>query len=265
VFGPRAAAFFPMIASLAPLGRLARRFAPLATLAILLAALSGCATAPVTHKTLSDAPARVAKLKPQIAPLHVEVYELSAGGVSEKRDDWTQQVSTHIAPVLAEETGYRVTPAPTSEQKAAIDGEMTEVIAMLQVITLNHLVSQFGPAELRAQDRPLTYNVGRIDHLLDTLGADSLLVTFVRDEYSTGGRKALMALGFLVGGATGVFIVPRGGITVNAAALVERDGTVVWFNYAGSGGDMRTPEGARATAKMLLAGLPRAEVASAAR
>lgn len=248
-----------MTLPLAPVGRPVRTIVPLAVLALLSLIFSGCATTQVTYKTLSDAPQRVAALKPQIAPLHVEVFELSAGGVSEKRDDWTQQVTTHISPVLADATGYRAVPTLSAEQKAACEAEMAEVVGMLQIITLNHLTHLMGPAELQPQSRPLTYNVGRIDKLLDTLQADSLLVTFVRDEYSTGGRKALMALGFLVGGATGVFIVPRGGITVNAAALVERDGTVVWFNYAGSGGDMRTPEGAQATAKLLLAGLPGAK------
>lgn len=248
-----------MIAPLAPLGRLVRTHGPLAVLVLVSLAFSGCATTQVTYKTLSDAPQRVAALKPQVAPLHVEVFELSAGGVSEKRDDWTQQVTTHIAPLLSEETGYSAVPTLTDEQKAACEAEMAEVVGMLQIITINHLTHLMGPAELQPQSRPLTYNVGPIDKLLDTLQADSLLVTFVRDEYSTGGRKALMALGFLVGGATGVFIVPRGGLTVNAAALVERDGTVVWFNYAGSGGDMRTPEGARATTKLLLAGLPGAK------
>lgn len=248
-----------MMLSPAHVGRRARTLGPLAVLVLLSLAFSGCATTQVTYKTLSDAPQRVAALKPHIAPLHVEVFELSAGGVSEKRDDWTQQVTTHMAPVLSQESGYRVVPTLTAEQKAACEAEMAEVVGMLQIITLNHLTHLMGPAELQPQSRPLTYNVGRIDQLLNALQADSLLVTFVRDEYSTGGRKALMALGFLVGGATGVFIVPRGGITVNAAALVERDGTVVWFNYAGSGGDMRTPEGAQATAKLLLAGLPGAK------
>ncbi|MBI2513634.1 MAG: hypothetical protein HYV96_16840 [Opitutae bacterium] len=245
-----------MIEPLAVFGRLARTSGSLVALALISFAFSGCATTQVSYKTLNDAPQRIAALKPQIAPLHVDVFELSAGGVSEKRDDWSQQVTTHIAPILAEETGYRAAPILTPEQKTAIDGEMAEVVGMLQIITLNHLTNLMGPAELQPQGKPLTYNVGRIDKLLDSLGADSLLVTFVRDEYSTGGRKALMALGVLVSGVTGVYIVPRGGVTVNAAALVERDGTVVWFNYAGSGGDMRTPEGARATAKLLLAGLP---------
>lgn len=254
-----------MIAPIAAFGRLARTSGPLLALLFISLAFSGCATTQVTYKTLNDAPQRVAKLKPQVAPLHVEVFELSAGGISEKRDDWTQQVTTHIAPLLASETGYRAAPTLTDEQKAAVDGEMAEVVGMLQIITLNHLTHLMGPAELQPQSRPLTYNVGRIDKLLDALRADSLLVTFVRDEYSTGGRKALMALGFLVGGVTGVYLVPHGGITVNAAALVERDGTVVWFNYAGSGGDMRTPDGARATAKLLLAGLPDGKVLTAAR
>jgi len=245
-----------MTAVSVPLRQRASRFGALATIITALLLLAGCATAPVSYKTLPDAEARLAKLKPVVAPPAVNVYELSAGGVSEKRDDWTAQVTTHVTPLLASHSGYRPVPALTNEQKAAIDAELQEVVALLQVVTLNHMVHLMGPPELQSQSRPLTHNLGRIDKILDTLGVDSLLVTFVRDEYSTGGRKALMALGGLVGAFTGVVIIPRGGITVNAAALVERDGTVIWFNYAGSGGDMREPAGSDATVKMLLAGLP---------
>jgi len=193
---------------------------------------------------------------PQIAPLNIEVFELSAGGVSEKRDDWTATVQSLVAKELARQTGYTPAPPPDSEAAAAVVDEVRAVSALMQQIALNHLVHLMAPGTLASGNKPLNHNVGRIDRILDALQVEGLLFVFVRDEYSTGGRKALMALGFLAGAATGIYVVPRGGFTINTAALVSRDGTVLWFNYAGSGGDMREPEGASATVKMLLAGLP---------
>jgi hypothetical protein len=183
----------------------------------------------------------------------VEVIELSAGGVREKRDDWTKQATPAVGQALGETAGYGPGPtlSPTTEQ------ELAEIRALLRLIAANHAtMSLVGPRELRPAGRPLTYNLGRMDRLFDELRVDALLVACVHDEYSSGGRKALMALGVLASAVTGVYIVPTGGATANTAALVERDGTVVWFNYAGAGGDLRTAEGAKASVQQLLKGLP---------
>jgi hypothetical protein len=67
----------------------------------------------------------------------------------------------------------------------------------------------------------------------------------------------------LAGAVTGVVVIPAGGSTLNSAALVERDGTVLWFNCAQGGGDLRTAEGAGNTTRTLLAGLPGAKAAAA--
>lgn len=240
---------------------------PSRNLAVLLLAavafLSGCATPQVSYKTRATTDAKVAAFtSAQFAPLHVEVFELSAGGVREKRDDWTAQAVQLLSTAFHAESGYKVGSPTAADLDPVAVRELAEVHALLQVITVNHAVNSIAaPPGLSPAKRPLTYNVGPIDHLLDTLKTDGLLLVMVHDEYSTGGRKALMALGFITGAITGVMVVPAGGTTVNSAALVERDGTVLWFNYGGSQGDLRTADGARATVKQLLAGLPHAHTA----
>lgn len=226
--------------------------------------LSGCATIPVSYKTRSTTEAKVKGLKSaQFAPLHVSVFELSAGGVREKRDDWTNQAVQLLSTAFHEQSGFKVGSVTGAELDPDAAREIAEVRALLQVITVNHaLNSVMAPPPLQPTNRPLTYNVGRIDHLLDSLHADGLLLVTVHDEYSTGGRKALMALGFLTGALTGIYVVPAGGATLNSAALVERDGSVLWFNYGNSQGDLRTAEGARATVKQLLTGLPKVAAAN---
>lgn len=66
----------------------------------------------------------------------------------------------------------------------------------------------------------------------------------------------MLALSFIGAALTGVAIIPPMGSTAMSAALVDRDGTVIWFNHALGGGDPRTPDGARALVRSLLAGLP---------
>lgn len=205
---------------------------------------------------MPDAAERLGTLgTPLIAPPKVEVFELTAGGVAEKRDDWTDQALQHVTNALTAQTGFKPHIAGT-EPNDAVREELQEVVAMLQTITVNHVGNLIGPKQLSSANRPLSYNVGRIDTLADALGSEVLLVVFARDEFSTGGRKALMALGVLTAAVTGVYVVPAGGATLNSAALVQRDGTVLWFNYAQGGGDVRTPEGADQSMKALLAGMP---------
>jgi hypothetical protein len=48
------------------------------------------------------------------------------------------------------------------------------------------------------------------------------------------------------------------GVTSSSAALVARDGTVLWYNQLGAAGlDLRTPNAAAEWVKRLLAGLPK--------
>jgi len=53
---------------------------------------------------------------------------------------------------------------------------------------------------------------------------------------NTGGRKALTAAGIIVGSFTGVFIVPRAGISAVSIALVDSSGTILWYNLKASAG-----------------------------
>lgn len=221
------------------------------------ALFAGCATPP-THRTHKEAAARLASTTSfGIAPPDVEVYEIATGGVSELRDDWTKQVDAHLRTELQAKTKFK--PAPGIDQlNPAAQQELAEVASLLRAISLNQFMALFGPAELLPGQRPLDYNVGRIDTLADACGSDALLFVFVRDSYATAGRKALAVLGVLTGAVTGIVIMPELGTTVGTAALVQRDGTVVWFNSHGAAsGDLREREGASATTQSLLTGLPK--------
>lgn len=223
----------------------------------LLVALAGCSTPP-TYRTRADAATKLASApRLGVAPPDVEVYEIAVGGVTELRDEWTQSVTQLLRAELAGASRFQ--PAPTPENLPPdAQRELTEVASLLRAISLNHLMSMWGPRELLPHQRPLDYSVGRIDALADACGTDALLFVFVRDSYATAGRKALAVLGVLTGAVTGIYLVPQLGSTVGSAALVHRDGTVLWFNVHGAGsGDLREREGAATTAQALLTGLPR--------
>ncbi len=246
-----------------PARRVAKCFARWLPLTLLLI-LAGCATAPVTYRTHDGADRRVAELHAiVVAPLDAELAELSTGGVSEKRDDWTAQATANLTTALADETGWKTSTALTPEQRTALHSEVEDVQALLRAMTLNNLmVGGPRPAVISfpGGKGPLTYNTGPLKDHAAAIGSDAVLFVFVRDSYATAGRKSLLALSVLGAALTGVAIVPSMGVDVMSAALVEKDGTVLWLNIQIGGADPRTPEGARDVAKKLLAGLPKRTV-----
>ncbi|MDQ5980895.1 MAG: hypothetical protein QG602_3873 [Verrucomicrobiota bacterium] len=213
-------------------------------------------TAPVTHKSTADARTKVASMGPvQLAPPDVVVSELSVGGILEIRDEWSAKVTENMTAALT--TRGNIMPATTlSEESRA---ELDEVTALLRVIAASRLASLFDAPQLQKawNTSPLNFNVGRIDRILESTGGEAVVLLFVRDSYATAGRKSLAVLSVLAGAVTGVYILPTMGSTQMCAALVERDGDVLWFNTLAAGlGDLREKAGATTAADKLMAGWP---------
>lgn len=229
-----------------------------ASLALGLLVFSGCGTAPVTYKARAELAASVASFRAvKPAPLDIAVHEISAGGGTEKHDELTSLVGRNVTQAIAQSHGLAFTAAGADLETGPARAELDEVQALLRAIRLNDAMPYGAMAPPDRTARPLTYQVGRIDRLADALGGDAVLFVFVRDQYSTGGRKAVMALAMIAGAAAGVAITPAMGVTASCAALVSRDGTVLWFNHLGAAGlDLRTPPAATDWVKRLLAGLP---------
>jgi hypothetical protein len=207
--------------------------------------VSGCVTAPPTYKTTADARARVAAAR-KIAIIRpdVEMREVSAGGVAEKRDEWSNDAAANLVQRLVHDTGY-VAANPVS---ADLQPELAEVRTLIRTIVENHFVFLMAPDSLSSTNRPLSYHLGSLDRLADSCGADALLFVFAQNTQPTGGRKALEILGFAL---------PTGAIA--SAMLVERDGTVVWFNYYFAQRiNLRDAGDVEKTSRALLNGLPRA-------
>jgi hypothetical protein len=73
----------------------ARAFVKLA-LCLLPLAFVGCVTAPPTARIAPGATPLAPTTRIAVLPLDVEVAELTAGGIVEKRDDWTAQVVANL-------------------------------------------------------------------------------------------------------------------------------------------------------------------------
>jgi hypothetical protein len=94
--------------------------------------------------------------------------------------------------------------------------------------------------------------------------AEALLFLDAEDHIWTGGRKALQALGVILGlgagVATGVVVIPRlgGGTGLRAALIDSHTGDILWINAvsAGAGTDLRDTASAKEMVSQLFKDFP---------
>jgi len=156
-----------------------------------------------------------------------KIYEFTAGGVREPKEDWTEAARRNFLASLEEELkGRSIETKVLGEESASeeLDDVQTVYKAVRDAILThtygNALNFDFFPEKLSRFE----YSLGSVKGLLARLQVDGLLLVTASDEISTGGRKALM----IVGAFTGVH--PRSGVTWANAALMDGSGSILWFS-----------------------------------
>ncbi len=250
-----------LVRTLLPGARVIGAFA----LLILTAALGGCVTAPVrTGKIHEAATTQIAAIQTTaIIPPSITLNQLTAGGVREQRDDWTQSARDAARDTLASMSPETWVYLRDTDLPPEIVAEIAEVQALYRAVDLN--LTLFGNPMLRMPTLigRFDFSLGSVDRICEATGSDALLLVYGEDDYFTGDRKALIALGVLASAFTGVYVAPASGAEHLSAALIARDGTILWYDVLGAGqlGDLRKPEGVKATLTALLQTVPRREVA----
>jgi hypothetical protein len=227
----------------------------IAAAAVAALLLCGCATTRLQTE---------AGFHPPTGSYHVIVMEpdvtagvLTAGGLVEPREDWTNQARENvIKAVEMQETAHgAVVKTAATVQDAGWDAAAMENLVLLhRAVGTAITMHKYGV-------QPLPTKKDRFDWTLGeqavAFGAathyDYALFLHAQDSFASGGRQALQAAGFL-GCLVGVCVVASGGRQIAFASLVDlKTGNVVWFNVLVSGtGDIRTPEGANQMVSKLL-------------
>lgn len=203
---------------------------------LLIPFVFGCA--PKTYRAHPEFEQRVKSIThPGMLPSDVKVYELTAGGVQELRDDWCKIGKENVEKSIHEAFKQR----PFTVEQLLVDKEIEEEIediqALYRAVSLSIQLHTYNPQFIFPEKtKNFIYSVGPVDKILKKYGADALIFVYGFDEISTGGRKALMAAGIIVGAFTGVMIAPREGITAVSIALVDSSGTILWYNLKASAG-----------------------------
>lgn len=226
--------------------RLQRIFA----LTALCGLLSGCAS--TMNKVAAEAPINWSAEKGKKVLLidpDVELSELTAGGVTEPRADWTATgkgfIKSDIGGTL---TGKGIDTVPVD---AVTDPHEVQLVKLHGAVGL--AILQNAMINLPTKGKALDWTLGPgVTALRDHYNGDYALFVYVRNSYSTAGRAAIILLGAIAG------IGVQGGTQVGFASLVDlRTGKIVWFNrLISSTGSLKEDKPAAATVKNLLAGLP---------
>jgi hypothetical protein len=188
-----------------------------------------------------------------VAPLDVELFEISMGGMLEPRADWTESARGFMkTQIEARRDGLGVDTAELKDEDADEFGELLSLhAAVAQSIEMHH----FGSSEFKlpTKNGQLDWSFGdALKPIQDKSGTRYGLFIWIRDGYSSSARKAA----FVVMAAFGVGLGM--GQQSGYASLVDmQTGQVLWFNRIVRGhGDLREAGSAAETVDALLRDFP---------
>lgn len=221
--------------------------------------LSGCTSVrgygPQNYFIPGDRDVRIIVMRPD-----VEVGLLNAGGVITPRVDWTEEARTNLLAALGahqRERGNSISLLPelTGDQASlAADYERLHLAVAISIAQFRYGAERLPTKGEEGFDWTLGPGAARLSELAE--GNYALFLT-ARDSHSSDERVALNVLGW-AGCLIGLCFAPGGGQRFAYVSLVELEtGDIVWFNVLASAlGDLRSPEGARATIDSLLRDMP---------
>lgn len=189
-----------------------------------------------------------------VAPLDVELFSVTAGGVLEPKADWTAAAQGHMKVAL--DKHVRALGLDTLEIDTAKADELAELLSLHAAVAGAISVHHFGMFALPTKEGKLNWSFGEaLRPLQQAAGARYALFTFVRDSYTSAERVAMMVVLALAGVGVG------GGAQVGYASLVDMEtGQVLWFNQlVRADGDLRVADKAAETVGALLKSLPAAK------
>lgn len=194
--------------------------------------------------------------KAVLMPVDVELFSLSAGGITEPRADWTADAQRHMNDALRQVLARSQLEVVALDEKDA--DAFTEQVglhaAVARSINLHHGVG--GNLALPSKGGRLDWSFDdAMRPLQQKTGARYGLFVWVRDSYASAERKVAMVALALFG------IVGGGGVQTGYASLVDLEtGRVLWFNRLLRGnGDLREAGAAVESINALLAGFPAAK------
>lgn len=215
--------------------------------------LAGCTSLPgYVHPTYSESRLQEGR-KVLLAPLDMQFYEVSAGGVPEKVKSWSEQANGTVLAATREELRRRnglellELPAVSESERRTLD----RAIAMFRRVADNIAVFKESRDEnWTKRERELEFTIGtELQPMAQRLGVDAVLFVDGIDFVSSAGRRVMFVLTTLL---FGLPVLPTGTSYLQAGLVDPMAGHVLWFgrDYSMTLGDLRE----RSSAEKLVAG-----------
>jgi len=218
-----------------------KRFVSLLLILCLFLSSFGCAV--IKSKAHSEFEARYRNIETfGLIPPDIEIYELTAGGVRELKDEWSDMGKENVINALMKKLKEK----EIKVESFIKDENMEEALALYRAVSICIELHTQGPWSFPEKQKNFDYSIGSIEKILKENDVDALMIIYGSDEDTTGGRQALIALGVLASIATGVVVAPRAGTTTMDVALVDPSGTILWYKNKSSGAShaLKKPEDA---------------------
>ena len=192
----------------------------------------------------------------------IQLGMLTAGGLTEPREEWSNQaranILAHLQTSMAQESHKYV----VGNVDDLMEGRIGQVVRVNEAVVQAILANEYAGLKLPTKGDKFEWTIGEGSQLVgDHFGADYALFVNGTGNYASGGRVAA----FVVASAFGVGI-PLGQQQIMASLVDLKTGQVMWVNYAvaGPGADMREYDGARSLVQSLLKDAPLSVTADAA-
>ena len=199
-----------------------------------------------------------------VVPLRADVYQITAGGVEEKMDDWSAMARSNVMTAVNEELAVKpmILVKPLEESLLSQDqkANLEQTKALFGAVNYSIIVHTYGLPEQRFVDKVknFDYSLGaEVQELAQD--TDTLLVISASDQIATAGRKAVQAGSMILGALVGMSVTPNYGATNLCMALVDAEtGEILWYNRHGSRGDhdLRDPINTTDLVKQLMRDFP---------
>jgi hypothetical protein len=234
-------------------------------LAVVMVLASGCVATPdwyrkyqQPYRSHPDLERRTKAVKVVgVLPPDIKIYELSAGGVADLRDDWSATGRQAVLRGLDDVLKERGVALKALSVDRDMQGPVEDLTALYRAVSYSIVEHTYKSFPFQAKLENFDYSVGPVDEMLKRYQADAFLLVFGIDEISTAGRKALRGVGLVLGSVTGQPVLSQGTTALNLA-LVDRSGAVLWYKIAGQDGgyDLRDAKSAKAFVQRLVADFP---------
>jgi hypothetical protein len=195
-----------------------------AAAACLLLLSAACAHSAGAHQS-ADFAARIGGIhRAALLQPKVRAFEIAAGEAPVEKEEWTALYRSNAsAAVIAR---FRATGIEVTELSPVADaGEVSEVDALSEAVmasVFQYVYFTPFPEKVKRFD----YSLGPLGPLLDREAADALVVVWGSALVPTLGRQVLNAI---IGGP------PQQARL--AVAIVDRSGSLLWYNYAHAAGE----------------------------